>query len=104
MIGIRSQSISEGSTAPTDDEICDQILGTRSCYIRDLGHGISAPSSSRSSKADIHTIYDTQLVEMQRQPTEDWKRTEQRADELAACVDEYQLLQTQIMERVVQME
>ena len=42
----RSQPISEGSTAPTDDEIYDQVLGTRPYYVRDLRHGITAPSSS----------------------------------------------------------
>ena len=71
MIGIRSQPTFEGSIAPTDDEICDQVLGTRSYYVRDLGHEISAPSSSCLSRADIHAAYDAQLVEMQRQAIED---------------------------------
>ena len=71
MIGIKSQLIPEGSTAPTDDEIYDQMLGTRSCYVRGLGYGIITPSSSCSSKADIHATCNARLAEMQRQATED---------------------------------
>ena len=98
MIGIRSQPTPEDTTAPTDDEICDQMLGTRSYYVRGLGHGISAPLSSHSSSADIYTVCDAWLAEMQRQATEDRQRAEQRADELAACVDDYQCFQIQMME------
>ena len=66
MIGIRSHPILEGSTAPTDDEIYDQVLGTRPCYIRGIEHGISTSTSSRSSKADIHAAYDAQLAKIQK--------------------------------------
>ena len=82
MIGIKSQPTPEGSTAPTDDEIYDQVLGTRSYYIRGLGHGIIAPLSSCSSRADTYAVYDARLVKVQRQ-------AEQRADELIARIDEY---------------
>ena len=85
MIDIRSQPTSEGSTAPTEDEICDQVLGTRSYYIRSLGYGITTFSSSHLSRADIHAACDARLVEVQKQ-------TEQQADELTACIDEYQQL------------
>ena len=81
MTDIRFQPTFEGSTPSTDDEICDQMLGTRSCYIRSLRHGITAISSSRLFKADIHTACDARLM-VQRQ-------AEQRANELTACVDEY---------------
>ena len=71
MIDIRSQSTLEVSITPTDHEICDQVLGMRSCYVRGLGHGITTPSSSHSSRADIHSVCETQLTEMQRQAVED---------------------------------
>ena len=93
MIDMRSQPTLEGSTAPTDDEICDQVLDLRSCYVRSLGYRITAPSSSRSSRADIHTACDAWLAEVQRQATEDRQWAEHRADKLATYVDEYQLLQ-----------
>ena len=93
MIDIRSQPIPEGSTAPTDDGICDPVLSTRSYYVRGLGYGITAPLFSRSSRTDIHTACNARLTEVQKQATENRQRTEQRADELATCVDEYQLLQ-----------
>ena len=85
MIDIRSQPTYEGLTAPTDDEIYDQVLGTRSYYVRSLGHEISAPSSSHSSRTDIHATCETRLAEVQRQ-------IKQRADELTARIDEYQWL------------
>ena len=66
MTDMRSQSIPEGSTTPTDDEIYDQVLGTRPCYIRGIEHGISTSTSSRSSKADIHAAYDAQLAKIQK--------------------------------------
>ena len=90
MTDMRSQPTSEGSTAPTDDEICDQVLGMRSYYVKGLGYEITAPLSSRSSRADIHAACDAR-VEVQRQ-------AEQRADELTAYVDEYQRFQIQMME------
>ena len=71
MTDIRSQLTSEGSTAPTDDEICDQVLGTRPYYVRSLKYGITAPSSLCSSRADIHSACEAQLMEVQRQATED---------------------------------
>ena len=95
---IRSQLIFEDSTAPTNDKICDQIFGTRFCYVRRLGYEIRAPPSSCSSRADIHAACDARLVKVQRQATEDRQRAEQQADELATRIDEYQLLQTQMME------
>ena len=71
MTEIRSQPTPEGSIAPTNDEICDRVLDTRSCYVRDLGYGIIIFSSSCSSKADIYTTCDARLAEVQRQATED---------------------------------
>ena len=71
MTDMRSQPIPEGSTVPTDDKICDQMLGTRPYYVRGLGYGITAPSSSRSSRVDIYSAYEAWLIEMQRQTVED---------------------------------
>ena len=93
MIGIRSQPIPEGSIAPTDDEICDRMLGKRSYYVKGLGCGITAPSFSCLSRANIHAACDARLTEVQRQATEDRQWAEHQAKELAARFDEYQLLQ-----------
>ena len=89
MIDIRSQPISEGSNASTDDEIYDRMLDTRPYYISGLGYGITAPSSSRTSRADIHSACEARLMEMQRQTVEDRQQTQ----ELAAHVDDYQYFQ-----------
>ena len=97
MIDIKSQPTPEGSTAPIDDEICDQVLGMRPYYVRGLGHGITTPSSSCSSRADIYAACDARLTEVQKQ-------VEQRVDELTTRIDEYQRLQIQMMERMTQME
>ena len=97
MTEIRSQPTPEGLTAPTDDEICDRVLGTRSYCIRSLGYGITTPSSSCSSRADIHFACKDRLTEVQRQTVEnrqqatvDRQQAEQRAQELAVRVDQYQ--------------
>ena len=60
MTDMRSQPTFEGSTVPTDDEICDQVLSTRLYYVRGLGYGITAPSSW-SSRAEIHSTCQTRL-------------------------------------------
>ena len=72
---MRSQPNLEGSTALTDDEIYDQVLGMRSCYVRDLGYRITAPSSSRSSRVDIHFACEARLMEVQKQAVEDRQQT-----------------------------
>ena len=98
MTDMKSQPTPEGSTVPTDDEICDRVLDTRSCYARGLGYRITTPSSSRSSRTEIHSTCEARLTKMQRQAVKDRQQAEQRAQELVACVDEYQQLQIQIME------
>ena len=64
MTDMRSKPTPKGLTAPTDNEICDQVFSTRSCYIRVIGYGITAPSSSHSSRADILTACDARLMEV----------------------------------------
>ena len=93
MTDIRSQPISEGSIAPTDDEICDRVLGMRPYYVRGLGYGITTSSSLCSSRTDIHSAYEARMTEVQRQTVEDRQQAEHRAQELAAYVDDYQQLQ-----------
>ena len=97
MIDIRSQPTPEGSTPPTDAQICDQVLGTRPCYIRGLGHGIRGPSSSRSTGADIHVACDARLEELQRQAEADRQRADQRAEAS-------QQMMQQMMDRMQHME
>ena len=64
MIEMRSQPTSKGSTASTNEEICDHVLGTKSCYVKGLGYEIKALSSSCSSMTDIHATCDARLVEI----------------------------------------
>ena len=67
MIDIRSQPTIDGSTAPIDDEICDQVLGTRPYYVKGLGRGFRAPSSTRSSsssRADIYAACHARMQEL----------------------------------------
>ena len=45
MTDMRSQPTIEGSTAPTDDEICDQVFGTRFYYVRGQSMGSLLPHS-----------------------------------------------------------
>ena len=98
MTDMRSQPTPEGLIAPIDDEICDRVLGMRSCYVRDLGYRITTPSSSRSSRTEIHSTCEARLTKMQRLAVKDRQQAEQRAQELVACVDKYQQLQIQIIE------
>ena len=71
MTDMRFQSTPKGLIAPTDDEICDRVLNTRPYYVRDLGYEITTPSSSRSTRADIHSMCQAWLMEVQRQAVED---------------------------------
>ena len=64
MTDMRSQPTPKGLTSPTDDEICDQMLGTRPCYVRGLGFVITTPSSSRLSRTDIYIVCDARLMEV----------------------------------------
>ena len=64
MTDMRSQPTPEGSTAPTNDEIYDRMLDMRPCYVRDPGYRITTPSSSHSSRADIHSVCEAQLTEV----------------------------------------
>ena len=64
---IRSQPTPEGSTPPTGDDICDEMLDRRSNYIKGLGYVVVTPSSSRAS----HVSYDARLLEVQRRHEEE---------------------------------
>ena len=86
---MRFQPTPKGSTASTDDEICDQMLDIRHYYVKRLGYENRDPPCSRSSKANIYAAYDAWLVEIQRQVAED----RLQADELAAHVHSYQSFQ-----------
>jgi len=72
MVSIRSQPTPEGSTAPTDDDICDEVLGRRTGYVTGLGYAVAA-SSSRAS----HGHCDARLREMERRHEEDRRRAEE---------------------------
>ncbi|KAI3961397.1 hypothetical protein MKW92_032056 [Papaver armeniacum] len=46
MLELRAAPTPEGSTPLTDAQICEQVLGVRSGYVKGLGHGYEKPSSS----------------------------------------------------------
>ena len=50
MLELQSQPIPEGGTMLNPDQICDLVLGTRSGYIRGLGHGPKPHTSAKSSQ------------------------------------------------------
>ena len=70
---IRSQPTVEGSTPPTDDNICDKVLGRRSNYITRLGYAVAASNSSRAS----HVSCDAHLCEVERRHKEEMCRAEE---------------------------
>ena len=73
MIEIRSQSTAEGSIPPTDDDICDEVLGRRRNYITGLGYAIAAPSSFKAS----YVSCDAHLYEAERRHEEEMHQTEE---------------------------
>ena len=55
MLELQNQPMTEGGQALTEAEICVQVLGSRSGYVKGLGHGPRPPpSSSRSRHAKSH--------------------------------------------------
>ncbi|KAI3872702.1 hypothetical protein MKX03_028050 [Papaver bracteatum] len=46
MLELRAEPTPEGSTPLTDAQICKEVLGVRSGYVKGLGHGYEKPSSS----------------------------------------------------------
>ncbi|KAI3871843.1 hypothetical protein MKX03_014963 [Papaver bracteatum] len=46
MLELRAAPTPEGSTPLTDAQICEEVLGVRSGYVKGLGHGYEKPSSS----------------------------------------------------------
>ena len=55
MLELQKQPVAEGGQALSEADICIQVLGSRSRYIKGLGHGPKPPpSSSRSGHAKSH--------------------------------------------------
>ena len=55
MLELQKQPVAEGGQALSDADICVQVLGSRSGYIKGLGHGPKPPpSSSRSGHSKSH--------------------------------------------------
>ncbi|RWR84864.1 Transposase, Ptta/En/Spm, plant [Cinnamomum micranthum f. kanehirae] len=48
MLKMQAESLEEGSTAMTEEDIANKVLGTKPCYIVGLGHGVDPMSSSSS--------------------------------------------------------
>ncbi|KAI3902839.1 hypothetical protein MKW92_047946 [Papaver armeniacum] len=46
MLELRAAPTPQGSTPLTDAQICEEVLGVRSGYVKGLGHGYEKPSSS----------------------------------------------------------
>lgn len=49
MLKMQAESLKEGSTAMTEDDIANKVLGTKPGYIVGLGYGVDPMSSSSSS-------------------------------------------------------
>ena len=45
MLELQKQPVAEGGQALSDADICVQVLGSRSGYIKGLGHGPKPPPS-----------------------------------------------------------
>ena len=54
MLELQKQPVPEGGQALKEAEICVQVLGSRSGYIKGLGHGPWPPSSSSKSTHKSH--------------------------------------------------
>ncbi|KAL6311239.1 hypothetical protein AAG906_026725 [Vitis piasezkii] len=54
MLELQKQPVPEGGQALKEAEICVQVLGSRSGYIKGLGHGPRPPSSSSKSTHKSH--------------------------------------------------
>ena len=55
MLELQNQPMAEGGQALTEAEICVQVLGSRSGYVKGLGHVPQPPPfSSRSRHAKLH--------------------------------------------------
>ncbi|XP_026432524.1 uncharacterized protein LOC113329905 [Papaver somniferum] len=77
MLELRAAPTPEGSTPLTDAQICEEVLGVRSGYVKGLGHGYEKPSSSSIE-------YNAELGEALRRADEAEKRNkelEERVDE-----------------------
>ncbi|RZC89573.1 hypothetical protein C5167_027114 [Papaver somniferum] len=77
MLELRAAHTPEGSTPLTDAQICEEVLGVRSGYVKGLGHGYEKPSSSSIE-------YNAELGEALRRADEAEKRNkelEERVDE-----------------------
>ncbi|KAI3967985.1 hypothetical protein MKW92_046557 [Papaver armeniacum] len=77
MLELRAAPTPEGSTPLTDAQICEQVLGVRSGYVKGLGHGYEKPSSSSME-------YNAELGEVLRRANE----AERRNKELEERVEE----------------
>ncbi|KAI3856925.1 hypothetical protein MKW92_028150 [Papaver armeniacum] len=77
MLELRAAPTPEGSTPLTDAQICEQVLGVRSGYVKGLGHGYEKPSSSSIE-------YNAELGEALRRADE----AERRNKELEERVEE----------------
>ena len=80
---IWSQPTIESSTPPTDDDICNEVLGRRPNYIMGLGYAVVALSSSRAShvSCDAH-LYE---VDVRRREVERRHEEEMRWAEKECC-------------------
>ncbi|RZC52716.1 hypothetical protein C5167_021138 [Papaver somniferum] len=77
MLELRAAPTPEGSTPLTDAQICEEVVGVRSGYVKGLGHGDEKPSSSSIE-------YNAELGEALRRADEAEKRNkklEERVDE-----------------------
>ena len=94
MLELQNQPMTEGGQALTEAEICVQVLGSRSGYVKGLGHGPRRPpSSSRSRHAKSHREIE---LENELKPTRELIQSQEtriqhqqsQIDQLASFVSE----------------
>ncbi|KAF9608249.1 hypothetical protein IFM89_008534 [Coptis chinensis] len=56
MLEMQTQSLQEGSTPMTEDEIADKVLGTKPGYVMGLGYGMDPLSSSSYNNPEVEDL------------------------------------------------
>lgn len=96
MLKLQSQPILDGCDPLTEDEICDQVLGTRPGYICGLGHG-KVPLSFSS------TSFHPEMIELTRRAEEAEKLNEELNERVLAQdrkIEEMKAVQDRKMEEM----
>lgn len=87
MLERKEQPVEEGDTPPTEDEICDDVLGPVIGYVPGLGHAFKPNSSTQVRKATFR-----QLEETSKRAEQAEKRVDAAEKQAAELSEEVQSL------------